>query len=161
MLGDWWGELPGFFEALAGLLAAPFKLLGWLFSKPFVRGFSLTGLIVAGLMFLALPLISTSHHDCRRCEGDQLMGSARDHFRMQFAKTDDFEAAVEALSVKVDQREFEGEYYGIEARVVKVTSSKARVYVYPQKPGDRFGYMEFDLKTGESFIRWDDYRRRR
>ncbi|MEZ5992234.1 MAG: hypothetical protein R3E76_07755 [Planctomycetota bacterium] len=156
MLGDWWGELPSFIEALAGLLAAPFKILGWLFLKTRLRLVLVIVLMLFVFSLLVIPLVThTSCGSPRRAEGEQLLGAARDRLRVEYSKTGEFTRSTEPFKLAVRKGEFEGMYFGVSLLVVPTGEDGARIYVCPKNPEDGIGYMDFEWGSGSSNIHWE------
>lgn len=155
MFVDWFGELPGFFKSLAGLLASPLKLLRWLFTAPGVRVVSVV-LALLALVILGLPLTTTGCRDARRAEGEQLLGAARDMLRVEHSKTEDAGRMEAAFKNSVKRGDFEGSYFNVSTWVVPTSEKGARIYVYPKDSRERIGYMDFEWGSGSSQIHWEE-----
>ena len=107
-----------------------------------------------------IPLISSTNHERRQPEAEQLMLSARKLCMSAYSKHGSIDDAETALLKAVESKMYTGRYYSVEAHLVRVDQNRARIYCYPITPGDGFTFMEFEWDSNESRIQWNPRRRR-
>lgn len=118
------------------------------------KGFTLIELlivvVIVGILALAaIPLITSNTRDARRAEGEQLMGAARDHLRVQYSKTGSATGpTVNLASAGVNA--FQGEYYDVNV----YTPATPSVTADALGSGDTDGLMSWLWGSGNSSISW-------
>lgn len=96
----------------------------------------------------------TSRERAMMAEGEQLMGTARNHCRVEYSKTASEKEAKETFE-KEGLEKYDGQYF----RVVKVhiglkSDYDAAIEVRPQGDAKAYGLMLFKWASGESRIEW-------
>jgi hypothetical protein len=124
-------------------------------TKPLVVGIVLL-LVVAVSSPLWIRLLPGSHggRDARKAECSQLLGSARDHCRMAYAKSGSIEEAQKSLAANIDQ--FQGSYYEVRPVLSQWREGWVRLDAYPAGSSGAIGHMDFKFETGESDFIWDE-----
>jgi prepilin-type N-terminal cleavage/methylation domain-containing protein len=116
------------------------------------KGFTLIELlivvVIVGILALAaIPLITSNTRDARRAEGEQLMGAARDHLRVQYSKTG---SATGLTLTSAGTNAFDGEYFNVDT----YTAATPSVLANAKSTGDTDGTMNWDWASGNSSISW-------
>ena len=130
-------------------------LFDWLFRIAFG---GLMGVIcVFAAIFIFLILFSSGgHHDSRRSEGEQLMGSARDFVRVEYSKHGKAEATREPFRKAVESGKFTGKYFSIspDLRFQLNTATLQTAPGEDYNSADGTGYITFEWALGKSAIDW-------
>ncbi|MCZ7605578.1 MAG: hypothetical protein M5U25_05770 [Planctomycetota bacterium] len=108
-------------------------------------------MILGILAVIAAPAITTNTRDARRAEGEQLLGSARDYLRVEFAKTNRDRDAFMAFMLKASSGDFDGIYYTVDR-----TPGQARRPGYDAEVSCSPTEKAHDPSRGFMVFRWQD-----
>ncbi|MCB9894485.1 MAG: hypothetical protein H6839_08545 [Planctomycetes bacterium] len=82
------------------------------------------------------------------------MGSARDFIRVEVSKTKYLEKARAGFAEEVARESFDGKYYRVSPEVKRVSDDQVSIKAISKVGELQVGVMTFDLKTGQSDIKW-------
>jgi|SRR5690606_39992530 len=119
------------------------------------KGFTLIELlivvVIVGILALAaIPLITSNTRDARRAEGEQLMGAARDHLRVQYSKTGSVGPTCTLASAGAGA--FVGKYFEVDTFTAATPSVTANNLT--GSASDGAGTMAFQWASGTGTITW-------
>lgn len=103
------------------------------------------------LAVIAAPAITTNTRDARRAEGEQLLGSARDYLRVEYAKSGRDRDAFMAFMLKASGGDFDGLYYTVDR-----TPGRARRAGYDAEVSCSPTEKAHDPSRGFMVFRWQD-----
>ncbi|MCA8911240.1 MAG: hypothetical protein KDB82_06025 [Planctomycetes bacterium] len=89
-----------------------------------------------------------------RSEGEQLLGSARDYFRVEFSKTKDIEATKRHFTEAAEKGEFEGKYYRVVGEVKRLPDGRFELKTNNHDDQLQVGVIRFSVGSGSSEIEW-------
>ena len=84
------------------------------------------------------------------------MGSARDSFRVEYARTKSLAQAESALLEKIDSRAFDGRYFRIKEDIRRMPDGRIQLKAVALEGKHEVGTIRFELDRGPSEIEWHD-----
>ena len=89
-----------------------------------------------------------------RSEGEQLLGAARDVFRVRYSQTENLDEATRLFQAEVRKGDFDGKYYGIVDEVKHLDDGRIQLKTSNHDDKLEVGVIRFNLEDGRSEVEW-------
>lgn len=128
------------------------RIPGWAIALIVVAGVFLF-LFISILALAAIPLITTNTHDARRAEGEQLMSSAMNQARVQYART--AEPALTLTECGMSSVERRGKYFIVDDPIGNSGDYGVITCQPTRTDSDGRGRLTFSWTRGDTQVSWE------